>query len=98
MASLLVAAVALPSLTNERIFAYRFNAPWNVLRHRVRELYPDRSDIVTGADIDVTGRDLSTAEEPIQHAEVILKQVGRQGYTSMDEMLRGFVGSFYPSK
>lgn len=97
MARLLVAAVALPSLTNERIFAYRYNAPWNVLRERVRDLFPERLDIVTGNDIYVKGRDLSTARGPIWHAEKILKQVGQEGYTSMDDMLRGFVDSFYPS-
>jgi hypothetical protein len=97
MASLLVAAVALPSLINERIFAYRYNAPWNVLRHRVRELFPERLDIVTGSDINVKGRDLSTARDPIRHAEDLLKQIGREGYTSMDDMLRDFVNSFYPS-
>jgi hypothetical protein len=95
MGTLVVAAIVLPSLANERIFAYRFNATWNDLRHRVRELYPGRSDIVSGEDIDVVGRDLSTAPDPIRHAEGILKQVGRPGYTSMDDMLRGFVNSFY---
>ncbi|SPO07105.1 related to aldehyde reductase II [Cephalotrichum gorgonifer] len=97
-ANLLVAAVALPSLTSERIFAYRYNAPWNDLRHRIRELYPDRPDLVTGEDIDVAGRDLSTAEGPIRRAEEILKEVGLPGYTSLDDMLRGFVDSVYPSQ
>ena len=96
MTTLVVAALALPSLANERIFAYRFNGTWNDLRHRVRELYPDRPEIVAGEDLDIAGRDLSTAPDPIRHAEEILKQVGRPGYTSIDTMLRDFVDSVYP--
>ncbi|KAI1755703.1 putative aldehyde reductase 2 [Xylaria castorea] len=94
-ARLLVAALALSSVKSERIFAYYSNGTWNDLRHKVRELFPDRPDIVTGEDFTVEGRDLSTAHEPIQRAKRILQEVGQQGFVSEDDMLRKFVESMY---
>ncbi|KAH9909326.1 putative aldehyde reductase 2 [Xylariomycetidae sp. FL2044] len=96
MARLLVAALALPSLVEERIFAYYRHYTWNELRQRVRELYPDRHDIVTGEDLDITGRDEGDASALTARAEALLQEVGQPGFTSVDTMLRDFVESFYP--
>ncbi|KAI0535576.1 hypothetical protein GGR58DRAFT_504147 [Xylaria digitata] len=94
-ARLLVAAVALSSVQNERIFAYFGQGTWNDLRHKVRTLFPNRSDIVTGEDLAIQGRDLSTAHKPIRRARDILQEVGQSGFVSEDEMLRKFAGSMY---
>ncbi|EHK47113.1 hypothetical protein TRIATDRAFT_306833 [Trichoderma atroviride IMI 206040] len=90
-ALLMVAAATLPSIANERIFAYYKQATWNELRLRVRLLYPDRSDLVVGPDSDIVGRDLSNANELVQRAEEVLKELGRPGFTSVDDTLRDFV-------
>ncbi|KAM0481793.1 hypothetical protein ACHAPX_003119 [Trichoderma viride] len=90
-ALLMVAAATLPSIANERIFAYYKQATWNEVRLRVRQLYPDRSDLVVGEDSDVVGRDLSNADELVQRAEEVLKELGRSGFTSVDDTLRDFV-------
>jgi hypothetical protein len=58
-------------------------------------LYPEHSDIVTGHDLDIDGRDLSTAEGPVKRAEEILRQVGRNGFTTLQDMLKDFVTSVY---
>ncbi|KAI0458086.1 hypothetical protein F5B21DRAFT_461259 [Xylaria acuta] len=77
------------------IFAYFSNGTWNDLRRKVRELFPDRPDIVAGEDLTIDRRDLSTAREPIQRAEKILQEVGQPGFVSEDDMLRKFVESMY---
>ncbi len=59
------------------------------------ELFPNRPDIVAGEDLAIVGRDLSTANEPIQRVKRILQEVGQPGYISEDDMLRKFVGSVY---
>ncbi|RYC65222.1 hypothetical protein CHU98_g975 [Xylaria longipes] len=59
-ARLMVAAVTLPSVQNEHIFAYFRNGTWNDFRHKVRELFPGRPGIVTGEDLAIKGRDFST--------------------------------------
>ncbi|KAI0863529.1 putative aldehyde reductase 2 [Xylaria cubensis] len=94
-ARLLVAALALPSIKSERIFAYFKNGTWNDLRHRVRKLFPELTDIVTGEDLAIEGRDLSTAPEPIQRAKEILHEIGQPGFVNEDDMLRKFVESTY---
>ncbi|KAI0551403.1 putative aldehyde reductase 2 [Xylaria curta] len=94
-ARLLVAALTLPSVKSERIFAYFKNGIWNDLRLRVQELFPDRTDIVTGDDFVIEGKDLSTAPEPIQRAKEVLQEIGQPGFINEDDMLRKFVESMY---
>ncbi|KAL4941756.1 hypothetical protein BDV06DRAFT_235888 [Aspergillus oleicola] len=94
-ARLLVAALVLPDITNERIFAFYQHYAWNELRRRVRELYPDRHDLVLGEDYEDLGRDIGNAEELISRAEEILRQVGQDGFSSMDALLKGYIESFY---
>jgi nucleoside-diphosphate-sugar epimerase len=94
-ARLLVAAVALPAIRSERIFAYYKQATWNQLRHEVRRRWPGRSDIVGGDDLVIVGRDMSMADAPIRRAEEILKELGEDGFTSTEDMLGDFVASMY---
>ncbi|PYH75559.1 putative aldehyde reductase 2 [Aspergillus uvarum CBS 121591] len=94
-ARLLVAAVASRSIDNERIFSYYVNRTWNDLRHKVRELFPDRPELVTGEDQCRLGRDVSAAPGPIARAEEILRTIGQAGFTSEDQIIRDFVNSVF---
>jgi hypothetical protein len=95
-ARLLVAAVASATINHERIFAYYVNRTWNDWRKKVRELFPDRPELVQGEDQLVPGRDLSYAPEPIARAEELLRGVGQPGYASEDDIIRDFVNSMFP--
>ncbi|KAK6371656.1 uncharacterized protein PV06_01323 [Exophiala oligosperma] len=95
-ARLMVAAVASKSIKNERIFAYHVNRTWNDLRSKVRELFPDRPELVKGSDQDVSGRDMSYAPGPIARAEEILRDIGQPGFTNEDDVIRDFVASVFP--
>ncbi|KAG5749965.1 hypothetical protein H9Q69_008497 [Fusarium xylarioides] len=90
-ARLLVAAVALPSLVNERIFAYCHNSTWNELRCKIRLISPQGEKLVKGEDQAVKGRDLSNADELIKRAEDILREVDQQGFASEEDILRDFL-------
>ncbi|KAL4970430.1 NAD(P)-binding protein [Aspergillus stella-maris] len=94
-ARLLVAALVLPDISNERIFAFYKHYTWNELRQRVRELYPDRDDLVLGDDYDDFGRDMGDADELISRAEEILRQTGQDGFSSVDDLLKDYIESFY---
>ncbi|OKL58583.1 hypothetical protein UA08_06376 [Talaromyces atroroseus] len=91
-ARLLVAAVAKSSLSNERIFAYYKHSAWNDLRQKVRAIRPD---LVKGDDQHWRGKYLSNANEAIQRAEGILKDVGQPGFISEDTMLKSFLDTCY---
>lgn len=91
----MVAAAVLPSIANERIFAYYTQATWNEMRAKVRQLYPDRPELVKGEDSDVVGRDMSTADEVVKRAEEVLKELGRPGFISVDDTIRAFVDTVY---
>ncbi|PYI17216.1 putative aldehyde reductase 2 [Aspergillus violaceofuscus CBS 115571] len=95
-ARLLVATVASRSIENERIFSYYVNRTWNDLRHKVRELFPDRPELVTGGDQGRLGRDVSAAPGPIARAEEILRTIGQAGFTNEDQIVRDFVNSVFP--
>lgn len=97
-ARLFVAALAFPEVKSERIFAYYLHYNWNELRHRVRDLYPNRTDIITGQDLEVKGRDEGDARGVIARAEKLLQQLGEPSFVSIDQMLHDFVDSFYPVK
>ncbi|KAJ3539655.1 hypothetical protein NM208_g5399 [Fusarium decemcellulare] len=96
-ARLLVAALALPTLSNERIFAYSYNGTWNELRQKVSRIRAGSGTdtIVKGKDQELAGRDLSDASGPIRRAEEILRQVGRPGFSSDESILRDWLESFY---
>ncbi|KAL4799069.1 NAD(P)-binding protein [Aspergillus venezuelensis] len=93
-ARLLVAALVLPNISNERIFAFYKHYTWNELRQRVRDLYPDRDDVVLGEDYDDLG-DMGHADKLISRAEEILRQIGQMGFSSVDDLLKDFIESFY---
>ncbi|KAH7308568.1 putative aldehyde reductase 2 [Stachybotrys elegans] len=97
-ARLLVAALALESIKNERIFAYYVNRSWNDMRHKVKELFPDRPELVAGHDDPTKRNETSSAPGPIARAEEILRQLGRQGFTSEDDIIRDFVASMFPKQ
>jgi nucleoside-diphosphate-sugar epimerase len=97
-ARLLVAAVTVDSIRNERIFAYSVNRSWNDMRDKVRELFPDRLELVQGPEHDLKGKDTSTAPGPIARAEEILRLVGRPGFASEEQVIMDFVDSMYQEK
>ncbi|KAF5542425.1 aldehyde reductase II [Fusarium napiforme] len=90
-ARLLVAAVALPSLVNERVFAYCHNSTWNELRRKIRQISPKGDKLVKGEDQAVEGRDLSNGDGLITRAEDILREIGQQGFASEEDILRDFL-------
>ncbi|KAF5610974.1 aldehyde reductase II [Fusarium sp. NRRL 25303] len=92
-ARLLIAVVALPSLGNERIFAYCHNSTWNELRYKIRLTSLKGEKLVKGKDRAVEGRDLSNAGALIKRAEDILREIGQQGFASEEDILRGFLDS-----
>ncbi|KAK7928939.1 hypothetical protein PG985_005937 [Apiospora marii] len=94
-ARLLVAAVASASIKNERIFSYYINTTWNGMRNKVREMFPDRPELVQGEDRQHEKRDLSCAPGPIARAEFILREVGRPGFASEEDIIRDFVASVF---
>jgi hypothetical protein len=95
-ARLLVAAVASTTIKNERVFAYYVNRTWNDMRRKVRELFPDRPELVRGEDQVLPGRDLSYAPGPIARAEELLREIGQPGYVNEDDIIRDFVTSMLP--
>lgn len=92
-ARLLVAAVALPSILNERIFSYCHNSTWNELRNKIRLTSLKGERLVKGKDQAVEGRDLSNAGALIKRAEDILRKIGQQGFASEEDILRDFLDS-----
>ncbi|SCN65765.1 related to aldehyde reductase II [Fusarium fujikuroi] len=92
-ARLLVAAVALPSIVNERIFSYCHNSTWNELRYKIRLTSLKGERLVKGKDQAVEGRDLSNAGALIKRAEDILRKIGQQGFASEEDILRDFLDS-----
>lgn len=92
-ARLLVAALASAEISNERIFAYRYNASWNDLRQRISEMQGSL-EVVKGGNQGLEGRDLSDASRSISRAEAILRHVGRPGFTSEESLLRDWLKSY----
>ncbi|KAL4744904.1 hypothetical protein BDW72DRAFT_199157 [Aspergillus terricola var. indicus] len=93
-ARLFVAALVLRSI-NERIFAFYKHYTWNELRQRVRDIYPDRDDLVLGEDYDHLGRDMGNADELISRSEQISRQIEQKGFSNMDDLLKDYIESFY---
>ncbi|KAF2159493.1 hypothetical protein M409DRAFT_70948 [Zasmidium cellare ATCC 36951] len=91
-ARLLVAAVALPDVQGERVFAYHRIENWASLRAKIRA---HRSDVVVGEDRANEGIDLADASAAIARSDELLRRLGRPGFTSVDQMLGDFVASCY---
>ena len=65
------------------------------MRTRVDEIFPERSNVISGNNQNVVGRDLATAVEPIRRAEEILRHVGQSGFVAEADTLRDFVDGMY---
>ena len=65
------------------------------MRTKVHELFPERSDAISGNNQDIVGRDLATAVEPIRRAEEILRHVGQSGFVAEADTLHDFVDGMY---
>ncbi|KAI1167834.1 aldehyde reductase [Nemania serpens] len=78
-----VAAVIHPGIESERIFAFAEPENGNVLLAILRKLYPDRT---FPADFQ-SDEDLSDIV-PIKRAEAILRDMGKDGWTSLEESVR----------
>lgn len=46
---------------------------------------------MTGQDQELSGRDLSNADQLIRRAEEILQEIGRPGFAAEEDILRDFV-------
>lgn len=65
------------------------------MRAKVRELFPDRPELVQGNDQKISGRDLATAVRPVERAEGILKAIGQPGFVAEDDTIRDFVADMF---
>lgn len=92
----MVAAVAVAPIQNERIFSYYINRTWNDMRHKVREMFPGRPELVQGEDSPTQLKDLCYAPGPIARAEQILRDIGQPGFTSEEDILKAYVASMFP--
>jgi hypothetical protein len=88
-ARLHVAALIHPNVATERIFAYNTPFNWNVVLAAFRNLFPDKK---FRDDEPGLWDDLSTVE-PAKRAEKLLQEMGRPGFTSLEESLRRNVES-----
>ncbi|KAI9660479.1 MAG: hypothetical protein M1821_009829 [Bathelium mastoideum] len=82
-ARLHVAALTRRDTTGERIFAFTAPFNWNDVLAQYRTMFPGKKFV---DDIEGQGRDLSKI--PNERAEQLLKEMGRTGWTSMEETLR----------
>lgn len=83
-ARLHVAALLHPTVSSERIFAYAKAYTWKSMQNVLKSLYPDKSFVpdIEEHDIDksvIIGR---------KRAEELLKEMGREGWTSVEECVR----------
>lgn len=79
-----MAALALGSVANERIFAYAKPYTWNEVLAIIREVYPTKKFAE-----DIKGVEKSKLKVSTKRAEQLLRDVfGRDGWTSLDETIR----------
>ena len=83
-ARLHIAALIHPKVQNERIFAFAERYNWNDILAILRELYPEKD---FGEYIKDCGRDLTEVPER-EKAEELLKEMGRRGWTGLEESVR----------
>ena len=83
-ARLHVAALIHPGVQGERIFAYSAPYTWRGVQRAVQRLYPDKS-----FPKDIEEAELDTSEiVPAPRAEALLKEMGRSGWTTLEETVR----------
>ncbi|KAK4040443.1 hypothetical protein C8A01DRAFT_15692 [Parachaetomium inaequale] len=78
------AALTHPGVQSERIFAYSAPFTWRGVQRAVQRLYPDKS---FPRDIEEAELDTSVIV-PAPRAEALLKDMGRPGWTILDETAR----------
>lgn len=83
-ARLHVAALLHQGIVNERIFAWAEPFNWNVVLAKLRKLYPQRKFV---GDTEGLWLDLAIVE-PATRGEGLLREMGREGYTTLEESLR----------
>lgn len=83
VARLHVAALIHPSVASERIFAYTTPFNWNNILAAFRKLFPNKK---FRDDEPGLWDDLSTVE-PAKRAEGLLRDMGRPGFTELEESL-----------
>ncbi|KAK5049350.1 hypothetical protein LTR84_004279 [Exophiala bonariae] len=84
VARLHVAALLHPDVKGERIFAYNTPFNWNTVLGAFRKLYPER----TFRDDEPGLWDDLSIVEPAKRAEALLREMGREGFTGLEESLR----------
>jgi hypothetical protein len=83
-ARLHVAALIHPNVQGERIFAYSAPYTWRGIQCVVQRLYPHKF-----FPRDIEEAELDTSEiVPGPRAEALLKEMGRPGWTSLEETVR----------
>lgn len=83
-ARLHVAALIHPGVLNERIFAYAQPYTWRGVQRAVQALYPNKSFSGNIEDIELDASQIDRAPR----AETLLKDMGRPGWTSLEESVR----------
>ncbi|KAH6649402.1 hypothetical protein F5144DRAFT_521739 [Chaetomium tenue] len=89
-ARLHVAALIHPGVLGERIFAYAQPYTWRGIQRTIQGLYPDRA---FSGDIEDAELDASHIV-PAPRAEVLLKDMGRPGWTDLKESVKINVDDF----
>lgn len=84
-ARLHLALLTRPDIQNERVFAFAAPWNWNSLLRILRTMFPGRKfmDDIPGLEDD------PSVIHPAARAEGILKEMGRPGWTGLEESLRG---------
>jgi hypothetical protein len=77
-----VAALIHPDVKEERVFGFAAPYTWNLFLDTFRKLYPQKQFIPNLPDL---GEDLSKV--PKERAEQLLKDLGRDGWTSLADSL-----------
>lgn len=92
-ARLHIAALVLPDVANERIFAVQRPFTINQILVTLRKLYPKRH---FGNDVEAHGEDLNVYAEQ-DRALHLLKRMGREGWTDMETSIKWQADSFIGS-
>lgn len=80
-----MAALTDPSIKNERIFGFAAPYNWNEILKTLRKLRPDQQ---FSEDIEDDSRDLSTVVPRPRAEEILKKNFGKSGFTSLEESVK----------
>jgi hypothetical protein len=79
-----VAALLHPGACRERIFAYSKPYTWRVIQGVLRKLYPNRRFTPDAPEAVLDSSEIL----PSTRAEALLKEMGRPGFTTLEECIR----------